>query len=238
MFVGVANDGEVRGVEVTEQALNEILRQSKAERGEWFETDLLNVCDAQAVEIESGARWAHVIGVRSPDRPVFTLENGRYDMAGRSGSDSLGLDSRRSIERYLNWRRGEILRSCYRELKQYLPQISLHRPLPSGLPERLPFISRAAEDGSLYRFLTEEDLTFLFGAGVTNGGRSGGVVDLYYEVTGWTRERLSGKPIALHNVPLRDLGAGMMGFGNLDGDVRDRIAGFARYLDTKGFSVS
>lgn len=98
VFVGVQDEGIVDGTSVTEQRINETLRQARADRSDWFETDLVNVSDVLAIPFSSGDRWAYVIEVRGPDRPVFVFEDGKYRMAKRSGSDTTALDSRSSIE--------------------------------------------------------------------------------------------------------------------------------------------
>jgi hypothetical protein len=236
VFVGVANSGSVDGSIVTLENLNQVLRQSGAARGDWYETDLLNVSEVLPVSFPAGAKWAYVIQVRVPDKPVFVFQDGRYLMAVRSGSDSFStVDSREAMEWFRKWRRGDILRKSHAELSLYLGQLSLHRQLPDGLPDRLPFISKVSEDGTLLSFLTAEDVTTLLGRGVPNGGRAGGVVDLYYGVLGWAKAELARRPIANRFLPLRDLGAASAGYGNLDGEISAKLTTFAAYIQIQGF---
>jgi hypothetical protein len=236
VFVGARNDGTVDGTTVTEQALNETLRQPKAERGEWFETDLLKVSDVAPVPFPEGGRWAYVIQVRVPDRPVFIFENDRYWMAKRSGSDTFrAVDSRESMQWFRESRRGEILRNCYTELSMYLSRLSLHSYLPDGLPERLPYVSKVSEDGSLLRFLTVDDRGRLLGSGIPGVTRSPGFVDLYYAVVGWANTELARRPHAERFQTLRDLGIANAGYGNLDKDILAKLAEFDQYIRDQGF---
>jgi len=238
VFVGVTNQGVVDGTTVTREALNQTLRQQGASPGDWYETDLLRLCEILPVPFPGAPRWAYAIQVRGPDRPTFIFENGQYIMAKRSGSDSIRtVDSREAMAWFREWRRGDILRKSYAELALYLGQLSLHRQLPDGLPDRLPFISKASEDGTLLTFLTADDLSKLLGSGIPGDGRSPGVVDLYYGVVSWAKDELARRPPANRFLALRDLGVATAGYGNLDKDILDRLAEFAQYVRSQGFVV-
>ena len=138
---------------------------------------------------------------------------------------------------FREWRRGDILRACYAEIALYMGQLSLHRQLPDGLPDRLPFVSKVSEDGALLTFLTVDDRTKLLGGGTPGGGRQSGVVDLYYGVVGWARAELAHRPPANRFLALRDLNIAAAGYGNLDKEILDRLAEFAQYIRSQGFTA-
>lgn len=242
VFVGVSDEGNVDGSEVTEQKLNEVLRQAKPvlPPADWYQTDLMDaVKEVTPVPCPGGTKWAYVLSVSVPGVATFVFDKGSdsWIIAVRSGSDTKHLDSYSSIAWFRTQRRGDILRACYKELRQYLSQISLFRQLPVGLPRPLPYISNIQKDSQMFKLLGEDDRNFIFGVGAPTGGRSSGVTDLYYSVLA-TYEGIASRvgPNARYQT-LRDLGMGMMGFSNLDSDIQSTLSGFATYIRNAGFRV-
>jgi hypothetical protein len=242
VFVGVTDAGIVDGSEVTEQKLNEVLRQAKPglPSADWYQTDLVNaVREVVLVPCPGGTKWAYVLSVSVGGVATFVFDQGSdsWILAVRSGSDTKHLDSYASIAWFRTQRRGDMLRACYKELRQYLSQISLHRQLPVGLPAALPYISSIQKDPQMFKLLEGDDLNFIFGAGVPTGARSSGVTDLYYSVLSCYEGIASRVGPGARYQTLRDLGMGMMGFGNLDGDIQTTLSSFATYIKSAGFKV-
>jgi hypothetical protein len=239
VFVGVDDAGVVKGSGVKEQAMNETLRQRGLKAESWYVSDLLQVISQTiSVPFSSGNQWAYVLEVRERERPVFVIANdGRRVQPIRSGSDTLLLDNVGSVEWYRETSRGTILRACYSELSSYMGQLSAFRPLPDGLPERLPYLTKVLEDDSLRRLLHEEDIAFLVGRGEPRGGRSGGVTDLYYGVLSWATAALRGKPVYNRNLRLCDLEGMAMQFADLDNRILQQLQALSQYIQSQGYAV-
>jgi Putative DNA-binding domain len=236
VFVGVANDGSVVGTEVTEQAMNEVLRQKDLPRNGWYVADLVQVVrKVVPVPFPAGARWAYVLEVRDRERPALTLDrDGRRHLPVRSGSDTIDSDALSAMEWMRETSRGVILTQAYSELSNYMGQISAYRGIPEGLPARLPYLSRVLETSDLRAMLTEEDIANLNGRGV-QGGRSSGASDLYYKVLERAEVALQGKPPYTRNIRLVDLLGSE--FANLDWDIKRALKDLGTYIRSQGYNV-
>jgi hypothetical protein len=236
VFLGVTDAGRVEGSPATLERINETLRQPRAPQAPWRVTDLLQVTgNTTRVQAPDERRWAYVIEVRPSDLPAFVwdLPSG-LTLPIRSGSDTILLDAATAIEWYTRRRRGDVLRSCYRELATFSTQLSQHRSLPEGLPDPLPYIQAIVEDGTAYATLSEADRAALFGAGVTNGRRSG-AVDAYYRAVRRVRDALARREEGWANVAIRSLQGIGTEFGNLEAEVSQSLNDFARYIREQGF---
>jgi hypothetical protein len=238
VFLGVGNRGTVEGSTVAQEALNETLRQRRALPASWRVTDLLNVTsNTTKVELPGGASWAFVLEVRPSDLPAFVLDQSDgLVLPVRSGSDTKILDAASAIEWHLRRRRGEVLRSCYKELFTFALQLSQHQPLPEGLPDPLPYIHSVIQDGTAYTLLTAKDRAALFGAGVLNG-RSIGAVDTYYRAVRVVRDALARRTEGYRNVAIRSLEGLSFEFANLEAEVRASLDGLGRHIRAQGFTL-
>lgn len=236
VFLGVNNSGRVEGSEVTLEALNETLRQPRAMPAPWRVTDLLQLTgNTTRVDLPGGSKWAYVIEVRSSDLPGFILDtSGGLVLPIRSGSDTKTLDAASAIEWYAHRRRGDVLRSCYRELATFALQLSQHQPLPEGLPDPLPYIHAIVQDGTAYTILTAEDRAVLFGSGGEHG-RSAGVVDTYYKAVRRVRDAYARRSEGYVNVPIRDLSGVSFEFANLETERTQSVRQLGDYVRRQGF---
>jgi hypothetical protein len=238
VFLGVTDDGRVSGSAVTQETLNETLRQSRAMPAAWRTTDLLQVTgNTTRVELPGAGRWAYVLEVRPSDLPAFVLDRGgALVLPVRSGSDTRILDTATAIEWYARRRRGDVLRGCYRELVTFALQLTQHQPLPEGLPDPLPYIHSVIQDGTAYAILTAEDRAALFGAGIQNG-RTGGAVDTYYRAVRRVRSALTRLNEGYRNVAIRDLPGLGSEFGNLEVERSASLDALRRHIRAQGFTL-
>ncbi|MCI4335987.1 MAG: ATP-binding protein [Thermoplasmata archaeon] len=236
VLLGVTDGGRVEGSPVTLERVNETLRQSRASPAPWRVTDLLQVtANITRVPTSGEQRWAYVIEVRPSDLPAFALDSSeRLVLPVRSGSDTRVLDAAAAVEWYALRRRGEVLRSCYRELATFSTQLSQHRSLPEGLPDPLPYIQAIVEDGTAYTVLKQVDRAALFGAGITNG-RTSGAVDVYYRTLRRVKDALARREEGWAGAAIRDLRGLGQDFGNLEAEVRQSLDAFARHVRDQGF---
>jgi hypothetical protein len=236
VFVGVDNGGRVTGSEVREEALNETLRQVRASRADWRITNLLDVtAKLTPVQLPSRRKWAYVIEVKPYDRPAFVLDDGGdLRLPVRSGSDTKTLDTATAIEWYARRRRGQVLRSCYRELETFSLQLSQYRMFPEMLPDPLPYVQSTIQSGLAYEVLTKADRAALFGAGIANG-RASGAVDIYYTTVRRVRALLPRLPEPNRNMSLKDLPGVGFEFSNLEEDLRQRLKMLGDHISREGF---
>lgn len=238
VFLGVNNVGVVTGSPVTLEALNKVLRQSRAIPSSWRIVDLMEiVANITPVPLASGPGSAYVIEVRPYDLPSFILDSrGQLILPIRSGSDTRTLDVATAIEWYLTRRRAEVLRACLQELTTFALQLSQFRGLDDSLPDPLPYIHSVVQDGSAYRILTSSDRAALFGAGVQNG-RNSGAVDCYYRSVRRVRAALSALPLPHRNLAIGELEGVGFEFSNLEEDARRSVRELRAYLQSQGISV-
>ena len=239
VFVGVDDDGKVRaGSGVTQEALNETLRQGKATPAAWRVTDLLLLTgNTTEVPLPGGKSRVYVLEVRPYDLPAFVLDKtGGLALPIRSGSDTKLLDASSAIEWHRLRRRADVLRGCHRELVTFVLQLSQHRALADALPDRLPYIQSIIEDGTTYYVLEASDRAALFGAG-TGNGRTGGAVDTYYRALRRIRAALDRLQGSYANVAIRDLPTLQSEFSNLEGEASASVTSFATYVRSQGFTV-
>jgi hypothetical protein len=238
VFVGVDDRGKVNGSAVTQEGLNETLRQKKATPATWRVTDLLQLTgNTTEVPLPEGKLWAYVLEVRPFNLPAFVVdENGGLILPIRSGSDTKILDAASAIEWNALRKRAEVLRGCHRELITFCLQLSQHQSLPDALPDPLPYIQSIIEDGTAYTILNVSDRAALFGAGTQNG-RTSGAVDTYYRAVRRIRAALVRFQVGAPNLPIRELPAIGVDFANLEAEARASVEGLERYIRTQGFTV-
>ncbi len=223
---------------MTRERLNDVLHQGTPSPGDGFVADFLAVClEIRQVTFPQENHGAYAIDVRPPDLPTVVKKNGAWVMVKRSGSDGLPLDSLGAIGWMRQQRRGVVLRGCCEELHTFPPQLSNFRPVPDGIPERLPYLTSVMEDGTPWRLLTDDDRTALVDRAV-QGGRLGGAADLYYKVVTRVEVALRGTPQHPRNLPLRNLPGLDIEFANLEADVRQTLSQLATYVPSQGFPLA
>ena len=184
IFVGVGNDRAVTGTTLTDQRLAQVLRQEKGPRGEWYVVDLTrpvrNVTPV-AVGPTSTQKQAYVLEVARVGLPVFLLEkDGELSLYVRQGESSIRANSFSALAWNRGLNRQEILRTCYLEMKTLSRAVGEASPgIAVGLALSLPYFTKRLEDGTIYRYLTDDDLVFLIGRAHGNGYEGGNVRDVF-----------------------------------------------------------
>ncbi|MDG6970493.1 MAG: ATP-binding protein [Nitrososphaerota archaeon] len=179
VFLGVNDSRVVVGTSATEGSLTQTLRQNTARREEWCETCLTNVVrDVLAIPLDGERGRVLVLEVFPPGVPVFVQTDDDRDgllYCYRDGGSTHRAGTFTAIRRYRETRAAQILRTLYSELSRASQRIRRNASLPPLLDPPLPYYARVLSDGSLYRYLPQDDLDFIMGG--PNGGA--GYADAY-----------------------------------------------------------
>ena len=183
VFLGVSNDRRLVGTRLSEQGINQVLRQDGAYPGDWYVVDLtLVVGRVISVALGSLGGFVYVLEVRPPGLPVFVEEETKeLSLYLRHGESSVKADAFKALEWGRKLTREEILRTCYLELKTLSRTVGeMNVGLAVGLGLTLPYLSSRLEDGTFYRMLTDEDTMFMLGRS-KGSGYEGGILQHLFE---------------------------------------------------------
>lgn len=182
VFLGVSNDRKLVGTRLTEQSINQVLRQDGAHPGVWYVVDLtLVVRRVMPVPLGSVGTFVYVLEVRSLGLPVFLREEtNELSLYLREGESSVKADGFKALEWSRKLTREEILRTCYLELKTLSRTVGeMNVGLSVGLGLTLPYLSSRLEDGTFYRMLSDEDTMFMLRRSKGSGYEGGILQDLF-----------------------------------------------------------
>ena len=190
VFVGVRDDRTISGTTRTGQQLGQVLKQSAAPPGEWYVVDLTRAVFRIVpvpVGVASPRRFVYVLEIVRVGLPVFVFEKPATLSLYLRHADSTELaNSFHALAWSRDLTREEILRTCYLELKTLSRVVTeMFAGMAMGLGLNLPYMTKRLEDGTFYRYLTDEDITFILGR-VRGSGYEGGIVRWVFE----TRQKL------------------------------------------------
>lgn len=149
VFLGVEDDGTVRGVRFDLDEVAKVLDTNPSTESPRFETSLRRYLPNPiiAIEVEPDLNVL-VLEVVPNGVPCLILdENGRFQMYERKLRSSEPMDARAVVERFLKMGRAKMLREIYVELQQSVKQVHLsmeNHPPPGVL---LPRFERMYAEG-------------------------------------------------------------------------------------------
>ena len=109
----------------------------------------------------------------------------------RQWESSIRAGAFRALDWSRHLTREEILVTVYEELKTLSDVIGGAYPgLAVDLGMSLPYFTKRLEDGSFYRYLTDEDKLTILGKAQEDTGYIGGVVQEIFEARRWYRSEL------------------------------------------------
>ena len=186
VFLGVRNDHSFIGTVVTEQRLTQVLKQATAPASDWYVVDLTRAVRhvlTIPVGSPSSLRFVYVLEVTRLGLPLFVQEeSNELSLYLRQGESSIRADSFRALEWSRDVTREEILKTCYLELKTLSRVVTeMYAGMAMGLGLTLPYLTKRLEDGTFYRYLTEEDIIFILGRARDSSGYEGGIVRSVFE---------------------------------------------------------
>ncbi len=193
VFLGVSDDRRLVGSRLTGQKIKQVLQQERAHPGVWYVVDLtLPVSSIMPIPLEPTRGFAYVLEVTPVGLPVFLREeSGELSLYLREGESSVKANSFRALEWSRNLTREQILRTCSLELKTLSRTVGeMNVGLSADLGLTLPYLSSRLEDGTFYRYLTDEDAIFILGRS-KGGGYEGGVVQDLFEARHRVQQVLS-----------------------------------------------
>lgn len=179
VFIGISNERKVVGTILTPQQITQILLQENAPKGDWFAANLTEVVP-NCIQIQFIRRkrkaLVYILEVKPPGIPVFTYEKGKMILYIRQGESSMPADAFKSLSWNKEINRENILRTLYLEFRTLGRRMSSdHKEIFLGMGLTLPYLQKILEDGTIYRYLTDEDLKFLLGEHLSSGGFSGAI---------------------------------------------------------------
>jgi len=183
LFIGISDDKKTKGVQMSSQEISQILSQEKAPHGVWYITDL-NETVHGIIDIPITENlFVYVLDVRNQDLPVFVQENNTMKLFIRDGDRSMPVDSFQALDWSRNLTREKILTTCYFEFKTITKRISsTYHGYVLGLGIKFPYLEKRMEDGTLYRYLTPEDIITLLGERKGSSGYIGGLYNHTFEL--------------------------------------------------------
>lgn len=172
VFLGVRDDREAVGTEVSIDRLTQVLKQERANPGIWYLVDL-NQPVRRSIRVPLGVagKAVYVLEVAPAGLPVFVLDSQRVlNLYVRRGASSELRNGFGALEWNRQVSRESILRTCFLEFETLAQRIEPNPNLGPdlGLPtssfgSTLPYLVRRMEDGSFYTHLTMEDRVTLLG---------------------------------------------------------------------------
>lgn len=189
VFLGVNNDGQVSGTTVTVERVRQVLSQrDKPAPNDACIVDL-NSAVALPLKVEDGGKRVIILEVlRTGKAALFLDDDERYQLLYRRGNETLQADGAKTIDWYRQNRREEMLIGLYKELRAFTRRIRIWSPFPEIPDPVLPYLARCMADGSLYTFLSEDDLISVIGGSKDNHTSDGGFVGPYLSAVRQARE--------------------------------------------------
>jgi len=164
VFVGVRNDRTIAGTAVSVERLRQVLAQSRIDPpNDACITDLTSAVNAFLVVQDGEVRVVVIEVIRTGKAALLIDENGAFQLCYRRGDETLEADPGKVIDWFRATRREEILVTVYRELKALSRRIRRWNYFPDLPDPALPYLASCMADGTLYRFLSDDDLLAIIG---------------------------------------------------------------------------
>lgn len=181
IFLGVTDEGSVRGTPVTWEQVEAALHQPNSTRSSQYVSDLTFAIRVPPVivKVSDGPPLltAQVVEVVQQALPVYTWDERlrRFELFVRFAGGTRNLGAIDAINWLEERTRARLLRTIYLEFDT-VTRIAVHdQDYSVGFTPVMPFLQRCLEDGILYTALTVDDRKQLLGQ-VLEGARSGGSV--------------------------------------------------------------
>jgi hypothetical protein len=181
VFLGVNQDRQPEGTNVKVERLRQVLSQRDVPPPNDACLTDLNLAVALPLVVDDGGQRVVVIETHRTGKAALFLDNeSRFQLLYRRGDETLEADAGGTIHWYRQSRREEMLVGLYRELKAFTRRIRTWAPFPEIPDPVLPYLASCMANGSLYAFLSEDDLISLIGGSKdANSGSGGGFVGTY-----------------------------------------------------------
>ncbi len=236
VFLGVRDDRTAVGTDLDELRIAQVLRQERAKPGDWYVVDLGQVVNAiTPIQLPARAgKRVWVLEVRPPGVPAFVIEDdGTLSLFVRRGDSSVRANSFSALDWSRSVAREEILRTCYLEVRTLSRTIGgMYIGLATHLGLTVPYLTKRLEDGTLYKYLSEEDLLHLLGRAEGDTRFSGGMYQELFQAK-YRIERILNLNKDNYQVDneVREV------LLRAEETLRSRAESFRKYLDQGGIAV-
>ncbi len=167
VFIGVDDDRSIKGTRVSENDIKNSLRKEGAPTSPSINSDLTSVVEITKVDLKANEMkvFVYVLEVRP---------NGKISIArDKTGTYEVYIRRGESTERAQGWEvvgivksigRETMLRSLYSEMSTLNKRLSHGQHWQHlGLGLELPYLQSIMEDGTIYEYLTPEDIEVVLG---------------------------------------------------------------------------
>ena len=242
VFLGVKKDRTVGNTPVTVDRIRQVLAQGDAKSpNEECITDL-NPAITSILPIEGENHRVVVIEVtRTGKAGLLVDENGKLQLCYRRGDETLEADAGGAIDWYRASRREEILVKVYSELRVFTRRVRRWSHLPEFPRPILPYLASCMADGSLYEFLTDDDLLAIIGGSKDpKDAPTTGFVHSYLSVVRQALAFYERQGLEQANTVLEQAlqtAGGHVSFGDYQTELANRVKEFREWLLKQGVLV-
>ena len=204
IFIGVGDDKTIVGSEVSENDIKNALSQEGGPTGTGITSDLTEVVEITKIDLDDDEEGNHAYVfevIPNSKIAVARDKKGNYEVFIRRGDSAERARGWEVVELVSRVTRERMLVSLYRELKTLCDRLSHGQHWQHlGLGLDFPYLQSVMEDGSIYQYLSDEDVEAVLGTSKNGtdwvGGYYRALVELRARMTyqyntktaGWDRQ--------------------------------------------------